>query len=111
VVYFFRGSRLAVGERTLPARHQAELRAERETLLVNGPDEAEVLMLQGRPIGEPIVQRGPFVMTSMDEIRQAYADYQRTRFGGWPWPGNDPVHPRGQGRFAVHANGRRESAA
>jgi redox-sensitive bicupin YhaK (pirin superfamily) len=109
-LYFFRGTTLRVGERALSSRHLAELHAERETLLVNGPDDAEILLLQGRPIGEPVAQRGPFVMNTMDEIRQAFSDYQRTRFGGWPWSSDDPVHARTDGRFAIHADGRRESA-
>lgn len=68
----------------------------------------ELLVLAGKPIGEPIVQHGPFVMNTAEEIRTAFTDYQRTQFGGWPWPSDDPVHPRGAGRFASHADGRRE---
>lgn len=68
----------------------------------------EVLMLQGRPIGEPVARHGPFVMNTDDEIRQAFADYQATQFGGWPWADDDPVHPATQGRFARHADGRVE---
>ena len=30
---------------------------------------------------------------------------QGTRFGGWPWPTDDPVHDRAEGRFARHADG------
>jgi hypothetical protein len=71
---------------------------------------AELLVLQGKPIGEPVVQYGPFVMTSRAEIAQAIQDYQRTRFGGWPWPTDDPVHSRAQLRFAKHADGRVEQA-
>ncbi len=69
---------------------------------------AELLLLQGRPIGEPVAQHGPFVMNAPHEIQQAFADYRRTGFGGWPWPSDGPVHPREQGRFAIHADGRRE---
>ncbi|MBM4364581.1 MAG: pirin family protein [Deltaproteobacteria bacterium] len=69
---------------------------------------AEVLVLQGQPIGEPVAAHGPFVMNTASEIHQAYADYQRTRFGGWPFARPDPVHPREQGRFARHADGRVE---
>ena len=39
---------------------------------------------------------------------QAFADYRRSGFGGWPWPTDDPVHPREAGRFARHADGRVE---
>jgi hypothetical protein len=66
------------------------------------------LLLQGAPIGEPVVQHGPFVMNTPPEIRQAISDYQRTRFGGWPWESDEPVHPRSQARFARHADGRLE---
>ncbi|MFZ5480124.1 MAG: pirin family protein [Myxococcota bacterium] len=65
----------------------------------------EFLLLQGRPIGEPVVAHGPFVMNTPSEIHQAFADYRRTRFGGWPWSRNDPVHPRDAGRFARHVDG------
>ena len=47
-------------------------------------------------------------MNTREEIRQAFEDYQKTQFGGWPWGKPDPVHPRTQGRFAKHADGRLE---
>lgn len=40
-------------------------------------------------------------MNTENEIRQAFADYQRTQFGGWPWERNDMVFPRDKGRFAL----------
>ena len=55
-----------------------------------------------------MAQHGPFVMNSRAEIQQAFVDYQRTAFGGWPWPSEAPVHPRDEGRFARHADGRLE---
>ena len=85
-------------------------RADARVALEAGADERELLLLQGRPIGEPVAQHGPFVMNTRAEIQQAFADYQRTRFGGWPWPSDDPVHPRDEGRFAKHADGRVERA-
>ena len=72
---------------------------------------SEILLLQGRPIAEPVVQHGPFVMNTRQEILQAFADFQQTQFGGWPWPSDGPVHPRDEGRFAIHADGRREQPA
>jgi hypothetical protein len=68
-------------------------------------------MLQGKPINETVIQYGPFVMNSKQEIQQAFDDYHRTKFGGWPWPKYDHVHDRKLGRFALHADGRKETKA
>ena len=70
-----------------------------------------MLLLQGKPIAEPIVQYGPFVMNSRNDIQQAFDDYRRTGFGGWPWASDGPVLPRGMGRYAKHADGREERIA
>ncbi|MCE7902365.1 MAG: pirin family protein [Gammaproteobacteria bacterium PRO9] len=44
-------------------------------------NDAALLLLGGQPIEEPIVGRGPFVMNTMDEIRQAFDDFNSGRFG------------------------------
>jgi redox-sensitive bicupin YhaK (pirin superfamily) len=107
-LYFFRGSGLALDGRGLAPRHAASVRPDAPITLVNGSDDAELLLLQGRPIGEPVAAYGPFVMSSRDEIQRAFADYRRTGFGGWPFPSEAPVHARDQARFARHADGRVE---
>jgi quercetin 2,3-dioxygenase len=107
-LYFFSGKTLRIGGRAIPAHHGAELRPDVAATLENGEAEAELLLLQGRPIAQPVVQYGPFVMSTRAEIQQAFDDYQRTHFGGWPWPSDDPVHARQEGRFARHADGRLE---
>jgi redox-sensitive bicupin YhaK (pirin superfamily) len=107
-LYFFRGAGLRVGGREIPPSHEVEVRGDRALTLEAGAAETELLLLQGRPIGEPVVQYGPFVMNTRDEIQQAFADYQRTQFGGWPWPSHEPVHARAEGRFARRPDGRVE---
>jgi redox-sensitive bicupin YhaK (pirin superfamily) len=108
VLYFFSGQSLGVAGETARPGSAIELHADREVELENGEAEAELLMLQGRPIGEPVAQYGPFVMNTQQEIQQAFVDYQRTHFGRWPFDSNAPVHPREKPRFAQHADGRVE---
>jgi redox-sensitive bicupin YhaK (pirin superfamily) len=107
-LYLFRGKAADLEGRTMLMNSLARLRADASISIQNGPNEAEFLLLQGKPIGEPVVQYGPFVMNSRAEIQQAFEDYHRTGFGGWPWPADDPVFPRTQGRYARHADGRTE---
>jgi redox-sensitive bicupin YhaK (pirin superfamily) len=108
-LYFFQGQGLKLDAQSIPSRHVLEVKAQNNLHLLNtGTDTVELLMLQGRPIGEPVAQYGPFVMNTQAEIHQAFADYRSTEFGGWPWGASDPVHPRETGRFARHADGRVE---
>jgi redox-sensitive bicupin YhaK (pirin superfamily) len=108
MLYFFAGGSMTIGGRSVSEKVGVQLRADAEVELAAGPNACELLLLQGRPIGEPVTQYGPFVMNSAAEIQQAMMDYRRTQFGGWPWPTDDPVHPRDEGRFARHADGRIE---
>lgn len=106
-LYAFEGESLLIGDHELAAGTGAVVRAD-GPVEVTSTGGVEVLVLQGRPIGEPVARYGPFVMNTDDEINQAFADYRRTEFGGWPWPEQDPVHGAERGRFARHADGRLE---
>ncbi|MDW3176981.1 MAG: pirin family protein [Acidimicrobiia bacterium] len=110
VLYQFAGAGLTIGDQRLPARTGAQVRSGIEIEIAATDEAVEVLLLQGAPIGEPVAKYGPFVMNTREEIEQAFADYQETQFGGWPWPTDGPVHPATDDRFAVHANGEREDA-
>jgi redox-sensitive bicupin YhaK (pirin superfamily) len=107
-LYFFRGRSVSIGGEKVDGPAAIELRGDRPAELVNGTEAAEFLLLQGRPIGEAVAQYGPFVMNTQAEIVQTIADYQRTRFGGWPWRDAAPVHGRDPSRFARHPDGRVE---
>jgi redox-sensitive bicupin YhaK (pirin superfamily) len=111
LLYFFKGTRLSMAGQWVQPGQVIEVLAGADLDLLNGDSEAELLLLQGRPIGEPVAQHGPFVMNTPTEIQQAFADYRRTEFGGWPWGAPDPVHPRDRSRFAQHADGRVEKPA
>jgi redox-sensitive bicupin YhaK (pirin superfamily) len=108
MLYVYEGEGLEVGASPLAAGRGARLDA-RLSVTVRAPAARTcALVLQGRPIDEPVVQHGPFVMNSEQEIRQAFLDYQRTNFGGWPWDRPDMVFPAERGRFAHYADGREE---
>jgi redox-sensitive bicupin YhaK (pirin superfamily) len=110
-LHLFLGAAVKVGDRLVTGPAAIRVHADQSVPIdaIEGP--AEILLLQGRPIGEPVAQYGPFVMNTQAELEQAFADYRRTQFGGWPWPENAPVHPRDAGRFAKHADGRVERAS
>lgn len=107
-IYYFEGEGLRADDQNIPSYHGVELISDQETVLKNGDQPARLLMLQGKPISEPVVQYGPFVMNSQEGIQQAMMDYQKDQFGGWPWPTAENVHAREKGRFAVHADGKIE---
>ena len=69
---------------------------------------ADLLLLEGEPIMEPVAQYGPFVMNSQDEIAKAFQDFRQNGFGGWPWDRPDPVHGPEARRFARYADGTSE---
>lgn len=104
-VYIYEGDEIQIDEMTIPGSNQVKLAGDQEITIINGSTDSYMLVLDGEPIPEPVVQYGPFVMNTEEEIRQAFRDYQMTQFGGWPWSSSEPVNDRNSGRFASHSNG------
>lgn len=78
-VYVYRGA-LAVGEQQVPAQRMAILANHGDGVrLAAGTEGARAILVAGRPLKEPIVQYGPFVMNSQQEIFQAVQDFQAGR--------------------------------
>lgn len=109
MLYYYMGDTFKVESTTLSSDHFCELAGGESITLKNGTKTSRLLLLEGEPIQEPVVAYGPFVMNTQEEIMQAYADYQKTRFGGWPWSQDGPVSPRDKGRFALYEDGREET--
>ena len=107
-LYFYEGDGLKVSEKSIQSYHAIQVHADQELVIQAGASGAKILMLQGRPIKEPVVQHGPFVMNTRQEIQQAFAEFQQTRFGGWPWSRYDQVHDPKLGRFAKYGDGKEE---
>lgn len=75
LVYVFEGS-AQVAETEILQHHLAVLSAGEILQITAGHQGARFLLIAGRPLGEPIVQYGPFVMNTREEIEQAMADYR-----------------------------------
>jgi redox-sensitive bicupin YhaK (pirin superfamily) len=108
MLFYFQGAHIHINRQAVEAGHSITLHPGRPAQIKNGPVESRFLMLQGKPIGEPVANYGPFVMNTRSEIQQTYIDYQETRFGGWPWPMEEQVHSGSPGRFARFTDGREE---
>jgi hypothetical protein len=109
-LYLFDGGGVELDGTAVAPRTGAVVRSDLDLELVSA-DGSEILLLQGRPIAEPVARYGPFVMSPEQEIEQAFADYRETQFGGWPWPTEEPVHSHATGRFARHPDGTVEEPA
>ncbi len=107
-LYFYQGESIKVAGMDVAPYQAIELLADQELIIESGRERTYLLLLEGLPVNEPVVQHGPFVMNTPQEIRQAITDYRKTQFGGWPWERYDHVHPRGEGRFAKYSDGTTE---
>jgi len=107
-LYFFKGATATVAGQQVQGPVAISLQADVEVAIAAGDTVCEFLLLQGRPIGEPVAQYGPFVMNTQAEIMQAMQDYRRTQFGGWRFADAAPVHGSEARRFAKYPDGREE---
>lgn len=107
-LYFYQGDTLEVEGTSVAANHRVKLAGDQDILIANGSVEGHLLVLEGEPIREPVAQHGPFVMNTRQELVEAFQNYQRTQFGGWPWGRPDPVNERSAGRFAHYSDGTTE---
>ncbi len=64
-----------------PTNHFVLFNNKDSEFTIKAEDEAEILILSGEPINEPIASYGPFVMNTNDEIRQTIDDFNSGMFG------------------------------
>ncbi|MDG2448739.1 MAG: pirin-like C-terminal cupin domain-containing protein [Saprospiraceae bacterium] len=108
-LFFYKGESFQIEDQNITSDDMIELASSEDIEIQNGNQDAYFLILEGKPIGEPVAQHGPFVMNTQEEIRQAMKDYGKTQFGGWPWAETEVVHSRSKGRFALHSDGMEEA--
>lgn len=79
-LYAFEGRlRAGASETDVAAGSLATFAQDGDHVRVASADGGRFILFAGRPIGEPVARRGPFVMNTDEEIRQAYLDYQTGR--------------------------------
>lgn len=81
-VYVYRGE-VSIAGQLVPTQRMAILGNDpmADGVVIESSADAKVLLISGRPLKEPIVQYGPFVMNSQDEIYQALSDFRDGRLG------------------------------
>lgn len=104
-LYIYNGDTLEVDGDVVLNYHSIQVDSSEDIHLKAGNKEVDILLLQAKPIDEPVVQHGPIVMNTEEEIQQAFAEYRKNQFGGWPWDSKEVVHPRDKGRFAIYPDG------
>ena len=104
-IYFYEGSTIEISGESIQLNHGIEVEVSKEIKLNAGNKDAKVLILQGKPIKEPVAKYGPFVMNSDEELQNAMDEFRLTQFGGWPWRYPDNVHETNRGRFAKYPDG------
>ncbi|MDT0690495.1 pirin family protein [Salegentibacter sp. F188] len=80
--YVIKGEFEVNGEQ-VKALHLAEFNNDDEQLEIEAKSESTLLLGHAKPFDEPVVARGPFVMNTMEEIDEAYADFQTGKMGAW----------------------------
>ncbi|MBM1106849.1 pirin family protein [Aurantibacter crassamenti] len=104
-LYFYEGSEVHISNEKVAQNHGVSLNPSSDVEIKTGDTSAHFIVLQGKPINEPVVKHGPFVMNTEEEIHATMKEYGLTQFGGWPWPYPDHVHDRDKGRFALYPDG------
>ena len=110
-LYYYEGESIRIDGQTVTGMNRIKLAADQDITVENGENESCFLLLEAEPINEPAVQYGPFVMNTMQEIQEAFSDYRRTEFGGWPYKEEIPVNDRNTKRFAHYSDGTEEVRA
>ena len=104
-LYLYNGGNIIIDDTQIKNKSSIKLVGDQDIKVVAGEDDCYLLLLEGEPIGKPVVSRGPFVMNTVEEIQQAFQDYRTTQFGGWPFDESGPVNAKNSGRFARYSDG------
>jgi redox-sensitive bicupin YhaK (pirin superfamily) len=83
ILFYIMKGGLTVNGREVLEHHLVEFENDAEEIALHADNTAHILFGHAMPFNEPLVAQGPFVMNTEEEIRQAYEDYRRGKFGTW----------------------------
>ncbi len=72
-----------VNDQTAERYQLVEFNNDDAKLTIQSQEDSIIILGHAKPFNEPVVAQGPFVMNTMEEIHQAYHDYQSGKFGSW----------------------------
>ena len=108
-LYFYEGESINILNQDIQVGNSIKFKHYKNIKIKNHNEFSKILLLQGKPINEPIIQYGPFVMNTEKEIYNTFEEFNDTKFGGWPWEESDYVNPRNFNRYAKYKNGKIEN--
>ena len=103
-IYFYYGNQICVNGENIDSNSMIEFQKNNSIEILSKKGLNKILLLQAKPINEPIARYGPFVMNTKEEIQIAFNDYKKTRFGNWKWDDDGPVHGAKYKKFSIGDN-------
>jgi quercetin 2,3-dioxygenase len=103
-LYIYDGSGISINNQIINSGYMVEVNSSEDILIIALNSKTKILLLQAKPINEPVVKYGPFVMNTRKEIEEAFRDYNKTSFGDWAWNDDGPVHGKEYKKFAIGDN-------
>ncbi len=107
-LFFYEGDSMTIDGTIFSSHAAAYVKSDASLLITNGDGQGAMLLLQGKAINEPVAQHGPFVGNTQADIQRIFMEYQKSEFGGWPWPTHEHVHAASETRFAKYPDGHLE---
>ena len=81
--FYIISGRLVVNTIEVNALHLVEFSNQGSGIVIHALEDSVLLLGDAKPLNEPVVAQGPFVMNTEEEVTQAYNDYRMGKFGTW----------------------------
>ena len=99
-LYVYQGKGVKINDKFISSGQMVQFFNYEDVFLTCLDSQTKILLLQAKPIIEPVFKYGPFVMNTREEIIEAFSDYDKTGFGEWVWEDSGPVHGNVYKKFA-----------